>query len=163
MLKPFKFVIRNLVAPASLPALAFRGTAIPGSALGFSFFCSGRFPKRAPFACGTVTPSCALGFPGNADLLIGSYSIFVGAQHPPQAGEVRNLSSLVLSSRPKQRRLLPLRSGGIMAWPNDSPSPVIPNKPSQKTIVIPSDPRNLLFLLSSRVAHMPSRSPLLWN
>ena len=29
MLKPCKFVIRNLVAPASLPALAFRGTAIP--------------------------------------------------------------------------------------------------------------------------------------
>ena len=80
----------------------------------------------------------------------------------------------ILSSRPEQRRLLPLRSGGIMARPNRSPSPVIPNKPSQKTIVIPSEARcgfpshvfcamNLLFLLSSRVDHMPSRSPIPWN
>src|SRR5208283_3399067 len=37
------------------------------------------------------------------------------------------LPSLVLSSRPEQRRLIPLRSGGIMAKPNCSPSPVIPN------------------------------------
>ncbi len=69
----------------------------------------------------------------------------------------------ILSSRPEQRRLLPLRSGGIMARPNDSPSPVTPNKPSQETIVIPSEARNLLFLSSSRVDHMPPRSPIPCN
>ena len=84
---------------------------------------------------------------------------------------VVGLQFLLLSSRPEQRRLMPLRSGGIMATPNRSPSPVIPNQPSQKTMVIPSEARcgfpshafcamNLLFLLSSRVDHMPSRSPL---
>jgi hypothetical protein len=171
MLKICTFVIRDLVAAASLSALAFRGTAIPGCALGFSFFCSGRFPKRVlcapdgfagrvPFACGTVTPACALGLPGNADLPIGSYSVFVAAQHPPQAGAPSRhnhnhssfrakrgislllgfsvagcptrrfcvwglgLPSLVLSSRPEQRRLMPLRSGGIVARPKCSPNPV---------------------------------------
>src|SRR5208283_1196747 len=92
---------------------------------------------------------------------------------------VLGLPFLLLSSRPERPDLffgaelwrVGPRSGGIMARPNDSPSPVIPNQPSQKTMVIPSEARcgfpshafcamNLLFLLSSRVDHMPSRSPL---
>jgi hypothetical protein len=37
---------------------------------------------------------------------------------------VLGLPSLVLSSRPEQRRLMPLRSGGIVARPKCSPNPV---------------------------------------
>src|SRR5208337_4283229 len=107
MLKNYKFVIRDLIAPASLPALGVRrrGAAVlrPISA------------QSQPFAI----------------------------PNPPEAGEVRygfagcptrrfcvwvlGLPFLALSSRPEQRRLLPLRSGGIMARPNPSPRPVIPN------------------------------------
>jgi hypothetical protein len=90
---------------------------------------------------------------------------------------VLGLPSLDLSSRPERRRFLPPRSGGIVARPNRSPSPIIPNKPSQKIIVIPSEvcearvlrpgrfagARNLLFLPPSRAAHISSRSPIPWN
>jgi len=78
---------------------------------------------------------------------------------------VLGLPFLLLSSRPERPDLffgaelwrVGPRSGGIMARPNDSPSPVIPNQPSQKTIVIPSEARNLSSscLFGCRVPHTP--------
>jgi hypothetical protein len=159
MLKNYKFVIRNLVAPASLLALAFRGTGTLACALGFSSWHNhfrlrswvarerrspDRLPPRLRRGAALLRPISAQSKP------------FV-IPNPPEAGEARfvrpvrfagvgygfpshvlcamNLSSPVLSSRPEQRRLLPLRSGGMVATLSSSSF----------------SGRNL------------SRSPLLWN
>jgi len=217
-----KFVLRNLVAPASLPASALSGTVTPAcpEPRRASLF---TLEGPAPAFRGTGTLACALGFSGNADLLIGSYSVFVGAQHCcapsrhnlnhssfraesaergipllvglPSLGFafswvclLLSLPFLILSSRPEQRRLLPLRSavcapralrrgGGIMARPNGSPHPVIPNGVRAARLLRPVRfvgarnafpshafcAMNLLFLPSLQLAHTPSRSPLSCN
>src|SRR5208283_2124371 len=145
-----------LIAPTGAPHAGFAR----GSWVCLFYFCH---PDRSgPIF--SLAPNC--GASGRA--VEGSWQ---GLMIHPAPSFRTNHHKRQLSSRPEQRRLMPLRSGGIMATPNRSPSPVIPNQPSQKTMVIPSEARcgfpshafcamNLLFLLSSRVDHMPSRSPL---
>ena len=103
MLKPYKFVIRDLVAPASLPALAFRGTAIPACALGFSSwhnhfrlrFCSAGIPAGACFSWHSQAWLCFWvslrrgAAPAAGGRPISAQSKPFVISNPPEAGEAR--------------------------------------------------------------------------
>jgi hypothetical protein len=110
MLIPCKFVLRNLVAPASLPALAFRGTVNPACpeprrdcALGFSSrhnyswlcSCSAGIPAGSCFSwhshawlCFWVSPRRGAA-PAAGGRPISAQSQPFAIPNPPEAGEAR--------------------------------------------------------------------------
>ena len=176
MLKPCKFVMRNLVAPASLPALAYRGTAIPVypacpdlrgeprrvCALGFSSWhnhfrlCSWvtwerRSPDRLLHRLRRGAAPAAGGRP------ISPQSQPFVIPNPPEAGEARLVRPV---------RFAGVRYGfasHVLCAMNPS-SPVLSSRPERRRFSPPRSGGIVATLSSSSFSGRNlSRSPLPWN